>query len=108
MESLPIILVAPPGPGRDLVQAALAEVQLLLMDGHPPEMQESLETTQEQFRRLRDMVADLSRLRVPRRPTRRGPAGCPGSLSPAGAQERHRGLTAGQIHLFPYVAICHL
>ncbi len=47
--------------------SGLAEVQLLLMDEHPPEIQESLETIQEQFRRLRDMVADLSRLRVPRR-----------------------------------------
>jgi len=49
--------------------SGLAEVQLLLMDGHPPEIQDSLETIQEQFRRLRDMVADLSRLRVPRRDT---------------------------------------
>jgi hypothetical protein len=47
--------------------SGLAEVQLLLMDEHPPEMQESLETIQEQFRRLRDMVAALSRLRLPRK-----------------------------------------
>ena len=47
--------------------SGLAEAQLLLMDEHPPEVKESLETIQEQFRRLRDMVADLSRLRVPRR-----------------------------------------
>jgi len=47
--------------------SGLAEVQLLLMDDHPPEVQESLETIQEQFRRLRDVVADLSRLRVPKK-----------------------------------------
>lgn len=46
--------------------SGLAEAQLLLMDEHPPEVKESLETIQEQFRRLRDMVADLSRLRVSR------------------------------------------
>lgn len=46
--------------------SGLAEAQLLLMDEHPPEVRESLETIQEQFRRLRDMVADLSRLRVPK------------------------------------------
>jgi signal transduction histidine kinase len=46
--------------------SGLAEAQLLLMDHHPPEVKESLETIQEQFRRLRDMVADLSRLRVPK------------------------------------------
>ena len=44
--------------------SGLAEAQLLLMDEHPPEVTESLETIQKQFRRLRDMVADLSRLRV--------------------------------------------
>ena len=47
--------------------SGLAEAQLLLMDEHPEEVQESLETIQEQFRRLRDMVADMSRLRVPRK-----------------------------------------
>ncbi len=46
--------------------SGLAEVQLLLMDEHPPEVKESLDTIQEQFRRLRDMVAGLGRLRVPR------------------------------------------
>jgi signal transduction histidine kinase len=46
--------------------SGLAEVQLLLMDEHPPEVRESLETIQEQFRRLRDMVAELTVLRVPR------------------------------------------
>ena len=45
--------------------SGLAETQLLLMDEHPPEVKESLEVIQEQFRRLRDMVADLSRLRAP-------------------------------------------
>jgi signal transduction histidine kinase len=44
--------------------SGLAETQLLLMDEHPPEVAESLGTIQEQYRRLRDMVADLSRLRV--------------------------------------------
>jgi signal transduction histidine kinase len=48
--------------------AGLAEVQLLLMDEHDPEVQESLETIQEQFRRLRDMVADLACLRPRRDP----------------------------------------
>jgi len=47
--------------------AGLAEVQLLLMDEHSPELTESLEIMQEQYRRLRDMVLDMSRLRVPRR-----------------------------------------
>ncbi len=47
--------------------SGLAEVQLLLMDEQPPEVRDSLETIQEQFRRLRDMVAGLGRLRVPRR-----------------------------------------
>lgn len=47
--------------------SGLAEVQLLLMDEHPPEQQESLETIQDQFRRLRDLVQKLARLRVPRR-----------------------------------------
>lgn len=47
--------------------SGLAEAQLLLMDEHPPEVRESLETIQEQFRRLRDMVANLSRLRAPRK-----------------------------------------
>lgn len=46
--------------------AGLAEVQLLLMDDHGPEVNESLAIIQEQFRRLRDMVADLARLRVPK------------------------------------------
>ncbi len=45
--------------------AGLAEVQLLLMDDHGPEVNESLEIIQEQFRRLRDMVAAMARLRVP-------------------------------------------
>lgn len=44
--------------------SGLAEAQLLLMDEHPQDVVESLETIQEQYRRLRDMVADLSRLRV--------------------------------------------
>jgi len=47
--------------------SGLAEVQLLLMDEHPAETRDSLATIQEQFRRLRDMVADLSRLRAPRK-----------------------------------------
>lgn len=46
--------------------SGLAEAQLLLMDDHPAEVRESLEIIQDQFRRLRDMVADLSRLRPPR------------------------------------------
>ena len=46
--------------------SGLAEAQLLLMDEHPPQVKEALEVIQEQFRRLRDMVADLSRLRPPR------------------------------------------
>ncbi len=48
--------------------SGLAEVQILLMDEHPPEVKESLDTIQDQFRRLRDMVADLTRLKV-RKPT---------------------------------------
>jgi signal transduction histidine kinase len=46
--------------------SGLAEAQLLLMDEHPPEVKDSVETIQEQYRRLRDMVADLSRLRAPK------------------------------------------
>lgn len=48
--------------------AGLAEVQLLLMDDHGSEVNESLNTIQQQFRRLRDMVAELSRMRAPRGP----------------------------------------
>jgi signal transduction histidine kinase len=47
--------------------AGLAEVQLLLMEEHSPELTESLEIIQDQFRRLRDMVLEMSRLRVPRK-----------------------------------------
>lgn len=47
--------------------SGLAEAQLLLMDEHPEEVKDSLDTIQDQFRRLRDMVADLSRLRVQRK-----------------------------------------
>ncbi len=47
--------------------SGLAEAQLLLMDEHPEEVRSSLDTIQDQFRRLRDMVADLSRLRVQRK-----------------------------------------
>ncbi len=49
---------------NNLLTSGFAEVQLLLMDEHPTEVKEALETIERQFRRLRDMVADLSRLRV--------------------------------------------
>jgi signal transduction histidine kinase len=55
--------------------SGLAEAQLLLMDEHPEGVRESLEVIQDQFRRLRDMVADLSRLRVPKAGSRAGPIG---------------------------------
>ena len=48
--------------------AGLAEVQLLLMDDHGPEVGEAMEIIQEQFRRLRDMVAALGCLRPKKRP----------------------------------------
>ncbi len=47
--------------------AALAEAQLLLMDAQPgTEMEESLRVVEDQLRRIRDMVAELTPLRIPR------------------------------------------
>lgn len=45
--------------------AALAEVQLLLMDVEGEEARESLEVIQEQLRRIRDRVQELAELRPP-------------------------------------------
>lgn len=45
--------------------AALAEVQLLLMDAEEGEARESLEVIQEQLRRIRDRVQELAELRPP-------------------------------------------
>ncbi len=50
--------------------SGLAETQLLLMDEPHEELRTSLEAIQQQFRRLRDMVQELTRLRVPRPPPR--------------------------------------
>lgn len=47
--------------------SALAEVQILLLDAAEGEERESLETIQEQLRRLRDMVAATRHLRTRRR-----------------------------------------
>lgn len=49
--------------------AAMAEVQLLLMDlEEGTELTESVELVQEQLRRIRDEIAELARLRAPRPP----------------------------------------
>lgn len=45
--------------------AALAEVQLLLMDVEEDEARDSLEVVQEQLRRIRDRVQELAQLRPP-------------------------------------------
>jgi signal transduction histidine kinase len=46
--------------------SALAEVQLLLLDGESdPGLAESMEIIQEQLRRIRDLVIGLSRFRPP-------------------------------------------
>lgn len=46
--------------------SALAEVQLLLLDGDSdPELSESLEIVQQQLRRIRDLIIGLSRFRPP-------------------------------------------
>jgi signal transduction histidine kinase len=44
--------------------AGLAETQLVLMDEPEGELLESLEVIQDQFRRIQDLVAGLTRLRV--------------------------------------------
>ena len=47
--------------------AAVAEVQILLMDAaENPEAQEGLLVVQEQLRRIRDLVAATGHLRLPR------------------------------------------
>lgn len=47
--------------------AAMAEVQLLLMDlEEGTEVTESIQVVQEQLRRIRDEIAELARLRTPR------------------------------------------
>lgn len=46
--------------------AGLAETQLALMDGPEGEVMESLEVIENQFRRIKDLVAGLARLRVKR------------------------------------------
>lgn len=46
--------------------SALAEVQLLLFDATDEELRESLEVTQTQLRRMRDLVASTSHMRPPR------------------------------------------
>jgi signal transduction histidine kinase len=49
---------------NNLLTSGFAEVQLLFLDEPPPEVKEAVETIERQFRRLRDLVADLSRLRI--------------------------------------------
>lgn len=46
--------------------SALAETQLLLLDADEGEIGESLQVIQEQLRRIRDLVADVKHLRLPR------------------------------------------
>lgn len=46
--------------------AGMAEAQLLLMDVEDPEIRESIDVMQEQFKRIRDLVADLRSLKLAR------------------------------------------
>jgi len=48
--------------------SALAEVQLILFDAEEGELRESMEVVQEQLRRIRDLIASTSHLRVPSSP----------------------------------------
>lgn len=47
--------------------SALAETQLLLLDDHGDEVQESLSVIQDQLRRMRDLIAATGHIRLPKR-----------------------------------------